>query len=96
MSAETVPRPAWAAWGQGQAAVRSVALATSRWAPSVSVSLLPAGHRHRAVPCLPRTENGWGHMDRAGEGRVECCLECLDVSEMGVRAAVCGTLAVGA
>lgn len=32
---------------------------------------------------------------------MECCLgkgrgECLDVSEMGIRVAVCGTLAVGA
>lgn len=46
-----MPRPAWAAWGQGRAAVRSVALATSRWAPSVSVSLLPMGHRHLGGPC---------------------------------------------
>lgn len=48
---QTVPRPAWAAWGQGLAAVRSVALATSRWAPSVSVSLLPMGHRYLGVSC---------------------------------------------
>lgn len=50
---QTVPRPAWAAWGRARAAVRNVALATSRWAPSVSVSLLLLGHRRSGVFCPP-------------------------------------------
>lgn len=90
---QTVPRPAWAAWGQGPAAVRSVALATSRWAPSVSVSvLLP----RRASPA---TIGGW-NVDRVWEGRVACCLgQDGRVSGCGqdkVQGATCGTLMVRA
>lgn len=31
---QTVQRPAWAVWEQGQGAAKSAAVATSRWAPS--------------------------------------------------------------